>query len=853
MHYLNKIIFLTIVPLIFLFSCTEKSQKELNVSHQQSKNAFSLVVNNIASPIIVDQNEEEVITIASRLISEDISKISGAKPNVAHKLPTAGQHLIIAGTIGHSVFIDQLIEKGKIDVSPIQNQWEAHLLQVVDNPFEGIGKALVITGNDRRGTAYGLIELSRMAGVSPWVWWADVAPAKHEELFITGRKKIVQSPSVQYRGIFLNDEDWALQPWAAKNIDTDVQDIGPKTYAKIFELMLRLKANTIWPAMHPSTKAFYYYPENKVVADKYAIVVGASHCEPLNRNNVFEWKVNFENEYGEAPGDWRYDTNKEQIHRYWDDRIAESQQYENFYTIGMRGIHDSGMPGPREQGKKIDLLETVIDDQREIINTHSNNKKEVPQLFCPYKEVLTLYQSGLELPDDITLVWDDDNHGYIRNLSTPDEQKRSGGSGVYYHISYWGKPHDYLWLASTSPSLMAYQMHKAYQFNARKFWMLNVGDIKPAEMETEFFMDMAWDIDKWTPKNAHAYAEYWASQTFGKQYAKQIAEIKNDYYRLAQNGKPEHMRMLHFRDGVKKERLADYNELMQKVASLESEIPENLYDAFFQLIKYPVYGAALMNQKVLHAETSLDMAEVGKAGALDMAQKAKEAFEQIKELTRLYNEEIAKGKWDGMMSYNPRGLPVYGMPPIATPEMVSGSQHVERIDVSKHKYLGDVESASNKATGKNQTTIAAGSFTDNKSIDGEEILIFEGLGLGGQTISRYPFTGKTFSDDEIKSAPYVEYTVKSAPGSYNISVKCLPEHRIHKGRNVRYAISVNGFEPEIVDVDMARSLRYWIPSVLRGYSEGVTSHELKENNIIRIYLLDTNTAVSRVDVELVSI
>jgi hypothetical protein len=848
MNFFSHKVLFCAFALFILYSCNTNKKNELMVFDKEKPNSFTLANKQGGAPFIIDAAEDDVVGIAVDMTATDILTITGNKPEVSSSLSKQIPHVVIVGTIGRSSFINQLIDEGKIDVSQIKDQWEAHQLEIIDKPFDGVEKALVITGSDRRGTAYGLVELSRMMGVSPWVWWADVVPEKQKALYLTGPKKVVKTPSVQYRGIFLNDEDWALQPWAAKNIDTDIEDIGSKTYAKIFELMIRLKANTIWPAMHPCTKAFYFYPENKVVADKYAIVVGASHCEPLNRNNVFEWNMNFENEYGEATGDWRYDTNKRQIHRYWNDRVAESHQYENFYTIGMRGIHDSGMPGPREQDKKIELLEKVINDQREIFSSHFAGNEQVPQLFCPYKEVLTLYQSGLELPDDITLVWDDDNHGYIRKLSTPEEQERSGGSGVYYHISYWGKPHDYLWLTTTSPSLMAYQMHKAYQFNARKFWMLNVGDIKPAEMETEFFMDMAWNIEKWTPQNAHTYSEYWASQTFGDDAAGQIAEIKEEYYRLAQNGKPEHMRMLHFSPETREERLADYQKLIQEVASLEKSIPERLSDAYFQLIKYPVYGSALMNQKVLYAETSLDMAEKGKTEALDMAAKAEEAFNQIKELTRVYNEDIADGKWNGMMSYNPRGLPVYGMPPVATAEMINGTEPVERIDVSQHKYLSDIGGTSNRNNIDSKNQIIAHNFTKKHSVEGEEIVTIEGLGLCGQTISRYPFTGKSYTDSEVTAAPYVEYTTKTDPGTYEISVKCLPEHHIHKGRSVRYAISVNNSAPEVVNVDVDRSLRYWIPAVLRGYSEGITSHELKENNVIRIYLMDTNTAVSRVDI-----
>jgi hypothetical protein len=287
---------------------------------------------------------------------------------------------------------------------------------------------LVIAGSDRRGTAYGIFHLSRLMGVSPFVWWADVFACKEKSSYMFQVPYISKEPSVQYRGIFINDEDWGLQPWAAKNMDTDIKDIGPKTYAKVFELLLRLKANYIWPAMHPCTRAFYYYKQNPKVADDYAIVVGSSHAEPMLRNNVFEWAVNFENEYGKKSGEWRYDTNKDIVYNYWNDRVKQATNYESVFTVGMRGVHDSGMPGPKDADEKLKLLEQIITDQRQMLqNNFKKQPDKLPQIFVPYKEVLSLYRRGMKLPDDITIIWPDDNHGYIRQLPNEAEQKRSGG------------------------------------------------------------------------------------------------------------------------------------------------------------------------------------------------------------------------------------------------------------------------------------------------------------------------------------------------------------------------------------------------------------------------------------------
>ena len=395
-------------------------------------------------------------------------------------------------------------------------------------------------------------------------------------------------PSVKFRGIFLNDEDWGLKPWAAANMDADIKDIGPNTYAKIFELLLRLKGNFIWPAMHPCTKAFYYYKDNPKVADQYAIVVGSSHCEPMLRNNVDEWTNNFQKEYGKTPGPWRYDTNKEEIHRYWDDRAVESAGRESVYTMGMRGIHDSDMPGPKDDKQKIELLKKVMTDQREILAARLQKPiDQIPQIFCPYKEVLNLYQKGIGLPDDVTIVWADDNHGYIRQLSTPKEQLRSGRSGVYYHLSYWGAPSDFLWLSSVSPELVSYEMSKAFQFGADRLWVFNVGDLKPAEAEIQFAMELAWDVRRWTPEKARTYIEHWAAETFGPEYAQRIANIKSEYYLLAQSGKPEHLDLITFSRDEAQRRLDAYQRIAREATELNQAMPDRLKDAYFQLILYP--------------------------------------------------------------------------------------------------------------------------------------------------------------------------------------------------------------------------------------------------------------------------
>ena len=421
--------------------------------------------------------------------------------------------LIVVGVLGKSAEIDKLVAARKLDAATVSGKWEAAVTTVVASPLPGVKRALVITGSDRRGAAFALFQISREMGVSPWTWWADVPVAHHTAVYVRAGVHVQASPSVQYRGIFLNDEDWGLRPWAAKKMDPTVDNgkgnIGPNTYEHIFELLLRLHANSLWPAMHPGSLAFNAVPENAKLADKWGIVMGSSHSEALLRNNVGEWS---EKAPPAGDGPWNYQINADAMNAYWDKRLVENGKYENFYTVGLRGVHDSGLEATGSPQVKAKLVEDVMAEQRKLLAERVNpDLAKIPQIIWLYKESLDLYRVGMKVPDDVTLGWTDDNYGYIRELPNAEEQKRAGGSGVYYHVSYWGSPHDYLWLCTTPPALIQEEMTKAYDHNARKYWILNVGDLKPAEIDIDYFMQLATD----EPKLAKMSQREWLTQWFG--------------------------------------------------------------------------------------------------------------------------------------------------------------------------------------------------------------------------------------------------------------------------------------------------------------------------------------------------
>ena len=488
---------------------------------------FLLAGKNSGATLYYDDRDFEVVKRAAGFLSQDIGLVTGRNATV-QALPAAKETaIVVIGTLGHNSLIDRLVSEGRLNVDKIRGGWEQYAVEVVERPAAGIRKALVIAGSDRRGTAYGVFSVSEAIGVSPWYWWADVPVAQKDRLTLDVKSYRSKEPSVKYRGLFINDEDFGLKPWAAKTFEPELGDIGPKTYSKICELLLRMKGNYLCPAMHSCTKAFNYYPDNKLVADSLAIVMGSVHCEPLLFNNASEWDR-------KTMGEWNYVTNKEGINKVLRKRVEENGVYENVYTLAMRGIHDAVMAGNLTLEEQARVLEKVFDDQRQMLSdVLGKPADQIPQAFTPYKEVLHTYEHGMKLPDDVTIVWGDDDFGYMKRLSNAEEQKRSGRSGVYYHLSYWGPPMNFLWINTNPPVQMYTELKRAYDTTADRIWLANVGDIKPAENALSLFLDMAWDIDAFTVENVGFYYANTLSKYFGAQHRDALQHIFDEYFSLA--------------------------------------------------------------------------------------------------------------------------------------------------------------------------------------------------------------------------------------------------------------------------------------------------------------------------------
>ena len=630
----------------------------------------------------VQTDVDPVVKVALEMFSEDMSAVTGRKAIAAKK----GKMRIVELDKASKKIIKELSRKN-VPLEEIMSSCDGFHISVDD------GNVLIV-GKNGRGTAYGILEMSRIAGVSPWIWWGDLVPERKSRLAINRNIAVSQGASVEYRGIFINDEDWSIRRWSEKG---QKGLIGRDIYKKVFQLLMRLRANAIWPAMHEGTVSFFNTPGAKEVADSCGIAVGSSHCEPLLRSNTGEWDV-------KERGAFNYFTNRDNVQRYWTERLDEVKNSAggNLFTIGMRGIHDGSMEGAKTMEQKFDGLQRVINDQQELIAKHIGEPASQTQIFIPYKEVLQIYEKGLKVPEYVTLMWCDDNYGYLTRLSDDEEQKRIGGAGIYYHLSYWGRPHDYLWLTTTQPGLIYNEMRTAYDHNARKLWIVNVHDPKVAGYGLELFLDMAWNINCVSESSIEEHYGRWLCRQFGEEAGKQLFPAMKEFYKLCGQRRPEFMGWTQVELDKKKYNrglspirdtefsLAELDAYLQRYAAtaaevkrLEGIIPARLKDAYFAAIEYPVLAANAHARKLLLAQKARQTQDA------DAARLSAEAYEEIKTLTERYNNELAGGKWKNLMSMNPRNLPVFGMPDTAYMNDTSDVSDKPNLSVTpnEHEYI----------------------------------------------------------------------------------------------------------------------------------------------------------------------
>ncbi len=672
------------------------------VSTSSSPAAFVLAANGNAAPLVVSDEDWPGVVRAAGDLSLDIGRVTGHDAPLIKGSPAAGIDVVLIGTIGRSPLIDALVRRHKLDVSEIAGQWESAVTTVVEHPMPGVRRALVIAGADKRGTIYGIYDLSEQIGVSPWYWWADVRVPRADALYVQPGRYVQPVPAVKYRGIFFNDEAPALSGWTKEKFG----GMNHEFYTKVFELLLRLKANFLWPAMWNNAFAMED-PLNAKLADEYGIVMGTSHEEPMMRAEK-EWV------WGHH-GAWDYATNQQEIDKFWREGMERDKNYEEVVTLGMRGEGDT----PMSATANTELLERIVADQREILKQTVNpDLAKVPQVWALYKEVQGYYESGMRVPDDVTLLWSDDNWGNLRRLPTAEERKRAGGAGIYYHFDYVGGPRSYKWLNTNPIPKIEEEMHLALAYGADRLWVVNVGDGKPMEFPTEFFLSYARSPERWDPDRSgidhlDEFTKLWAAREFGPEHASEIATAMEEYTRYNGRRKPELIdpstfSLTNYREADRVE--AEWQTLQDRVDKLAAQLPQDERAAYFELIQYPVDACANLTKMYIAAARNAADARVGNPRANREADAVRAMFARDAALSNEYNHQLENGKWDHMMDQTHIGYTAWNDPPanampavtwIQVPEVGSlgvdaGGATLERAGGRFSFSLGTIDSVSDE-------------------------------------------------------------------------------------------------------------------------------------------------------------
>lgn len=614
--------------------------KEDFVSDSTAAGAFLLMKDNQATSIYADKKDFPGVLRAAGDLQADVERVSGVKPQLITMAPTA-KTAVIVGTLGKCEMIDSMVKSGKLKVDAIAGKWESFIIATVDAPLPGVDQALVVVGSDKRGTIYGIYEISEQIGVSPWYWWADVPPKHHDSIYIKPGTYVQGPPAVKYRGIFINDENPCLLNWSNEKFG----GLNSKMYTHMFELILRCRGNYLWPAMWG--KAFNEDdPQNPVQADYYGVVMGTSHHEPMLRAQQ-EW-TNHRRDFGQQ---WDYAKNEEGLNKFWTQGVSRNKNYESIFTVGMRGDGDVAMPdaGGFEANKA--LLEKIIRDQQQILKENVNpDIDQIPQMWAVFTEVQQYWDGGLKIPENVTVLFTDDNVGDIRRVLPENQRNRKGGAGVYYHIDMNGGPYSYKWINTNPLPKIQEQMNLALEYGSKQIWIVNVGDLKPLELPLEFFLRMGFNpISK---DNIADYQLRWAQREFGNEHAAEIADLSAKYAKYNAWRKPEVVRpetysYVNFQEAEKVSQA--WNDLVARANKINDTLPKDQKDAYYQLILHPILASANFNDMYMAVGRNNLFARQGRASANAESELAQALFQKDKDLTNFYHTQVANGKWNHQM------------------------------------------------------------------------------------------------------------------------------------------------------------------------------------------------------------
>lgn len=726
-----------------------------------------------ALQIMADVNVEPGIKKAVTNLQSDFLMVTGYNPQFVHQIKGGESPVVIIGTIGHNDFVDELVKKGKVDGKELKGKYEKYIIQNVSNPFPDIKEALVIAGSDKRGTIYGIYELSKQIGVSPWYYWADVPVEHKDEIHFIKGKYTDGEPAVRYRGIFLNDEAPALSGWSKATFG----GFNSKFYEKVFELVLRLKGNYMWPAMWGS--AFYDDdPANGILANEMGIIMGTSHHEPMAMAQA-DW-----HRRGGKNNEWNYTTHAEKLKSFWKAGIERSNDWERIVTIGMRGDGDEAM----SEETNIALLEKIVKDQRKIIAEVTRKKPEkTPQVWPLYKEVQDYYDQGMRVPDDVILLYCDDNWGNIRKLPDLSKKPHKGGYGIYYHFDYVGAPRNSKWINISPVQRIWEQMSLSYTHGVNQLWIVNVGDLKPMEYPIDFFLDMAWNPDKFNAQNVMQNTEKWAAGLFGDEYGKEIGRIINLYSKYNRRVTPEMLthKTYSLENYNEFERTVnEYRTLAMDAYRLYLQLPEKYHDSYYQLVLYPVDACCNLYEMYYAVARNKQLAEKNDLLANVYADKVKECFERDSVLAYRYNNVISGGKWKHMMDQVRIGYQSWQQPEWnIMPEVVYVSESNadrEKIFIEKDGYVS-IESE-NYARLKNSNRI--------------HWEVIPGFGKTKSGVTTFPQNMYPLDDEEI----YLEYDIDfTSTGNVEVELLLAPTLNFNENKGLIYEVSFDGRDPQSVN------------------------------------------------------
>jgi len=784
-------------------------------------------------PVIADGHLDAGVMHALTDLQGDFASVGGNRGELV-TTPPVTPAAVIVGTLGKSEIIDRLARERKLDASGLAGQWEGYVQQVVEHPAPGIGKALVIAGADKRGTIFGIYDLSRRIGVSPWVWWADVPPKHASNLFVLPGRRF-EKPTVHYRGFFINDEDPALGGWTKQTFG----GFNHKFYEHVFDLLLRMRGNFLWPAMWG--KSFYEEdPENARLANEMGVIIGTSHHEPMMRAQV-DW-----DRHGQGP--WDYSTNAERLRQFWREGIERTQGDERVVTVGMRGNGDK----PMTQGTAIDLLERIVADQRKII-AHVTGKPaaDTPQVWALYKEVQDYYDKGMRVPDDVTLLFSDDNWGNIRRLPQPG-LKRAGGYGIYYHFDYVGGPRNYKWINTNQIERTWEQMHLARAYGADRLWIVNVGDIKPMEFPTEFFLDYAWNPDACGLDCLTDYSRKWAAEQFGDAHAAEIGELLTRYTQYNSRRKPELLDPDTFsldNFGEADRVVRDWNTLAAQAEAIGKQLGPDEQAAYFELVLYPILASADLNELYVTVARNRRLASEGDVRANELADRAKALFDRFEALRGEY-EAQAGGKWPHMMSQTVIGYTGWQQPDRdSMPE-------VRRVDPSASRTtptptdkdpIGpfDVPIGVHGFVERDGiVAIEAPHYTQAVTANGVAWKTIPNLGRTVGAVTAFPVTAQSQAPGK---GPHLDYDVwLRAGGDLTLQIITAPTLDFRGNGKLRYAVSIDDQPPQIVNL-AANDDRAWAQAVSQNaWIKELPIHvDRSGQHVIHLWLVDPGVDFER--------